>query len=206
MGDIASGAAYLEAFTPVNGLPTLKVLPGMIVDDLGDASLQDEGNIQRVLGGLFEAGVSSGGVVIMPMMLTFALGQTWPGAWWLNALVMIFVALMMVSTVPTFSIKMMTTRVKPHFMLPTLVGVGAIIAALVNAPWWTLLTFAGCYLLSLPFGIVVARKLAAQTSASEPTRPPDAGEEADAEQAALATEEGPNGRVRLIRRDQEGGS
>lgn len=65
MSDIASGAAYLEAFTPINGLPTLKVLPGMIVDDLGDASLQDEGKIQRVLAGLFEAGVSSGGVVIM---------------------------------------------------------------------------------------------------------------------------------------------
>jgi hypothetical protein len=91
-------------------------------------------------------------------------------------------------------------------MLPTLVGVGAIIAALVNAPWWTLLTVAGCYLLSLPFGIVVARKLAAQTAASEPTRPPYAGEDADAKQAALATEEGPDGRVRLIRRDQEGGS
>ena len=65
MGDIASGAAYLEAFTPLKGLPTLKVLPGMIVDDLGDAALQDEDRIQRVLAGLFEAGVASGGVVIM---------------------------------------------------------------------------------------------------------------------------------------------
>lgn len=65
MGEIASGAAYLEAFTPTDGLPTLKVLPGMIVDDLGDPALQDEEKIQRVLAGLYEAGVSSGGVVIM---------------------------------------------------------------------------------------------------------------------------------------------
>ena len=65
MGEIASGAAYLEAFTPMEGLPTLHVLPGMIVDDLGDEALQDEARIQAVLSGLYEAGVASGGVVIM---------------------------------------------------------------------------------------------------------------------------------------------
>ena len=65
MSDIASGARYLDAITPVDNLPTLKVLPGMMVDDLGDEALQDEQKIQQVLAGLFEAGVSSGGVVIM---------------------------------------------------------------------------------------------------------------------------------------------
>ena len=65
MSDIASGARYLDAFTPIDNLPTLKVLPGMMVDHLGDEALQDEQKIQQVLAGLFEAGVSSGGVVIM---------------------------------------------------------------------------------------------------------------------------------------------
>jgi MinD-like ATPase involved in chromosome partitioning or flagellar assembly len=65
MGEIASGAAYLEAFTPLDNLATLRVLPGLVMDDLSDESLQDEERITAVLSGLYEAGVSSGGVVIM---------------------------------------------------------------------------------------------------------------------------------------------
>jgi MinD-like ATPase involved in chromosome partitioning or flagellar assembly len=65
---IASAAAmgsYLGAFTTLDNLPTLKVLPGMITDDLGDPALQREDVINDTLRGLFEAGVASGGVVIM---------------------------------------------------------------------------------------------------------------------------------------------
>ena len=41
------------------------MLPGLILDDLGDEVLQDEDRITAVLAGLYEAGVASGGVVIM---------------------------------------------------------------------------------------------------------------------------------------------
>lgn len=150
---------------------------------------------------------AAAGVVIIPMMLTFALGQTWPQAWWLNALVMVFVALMMVSTVPTFSIKMMTTRVKPQFMLPTLVGIGAIITALVNVPWWTLLTVACCYLISLPISVIVARKLAAQTeSRSEGADLQIAERDAGGTEAASGSEEASKGGVRLITPKKDGGA
>jgi len=117
---------------------------------------------------------AAAGVVLVPMMLSFALGQAWPTAWELNALVVVATALMMVGTVKTFSIKMITTRVRPEYMLPTLVGIGAIITALVNVPWWTLLTVAFLYLVSLPIGIITASRLAteaaekAQDSATSP--------------------------------------
>ena len=65
MGDVASGAAYLNAFTPLENLPTLRVLPGLITDDLGDEVLQQEGKVAEVIHGLYEAGVAAGGVVIM---------------------------------------------------------------------------------------------------------------------------------------------
>ena len=65
MSGIASGAAYLNAFTPLDNLPTLKVLPGLITDDLGDEVLQQEGKVAEVIQGLYEAGVAAGGVVIM---------------------------------------------------------------------------------------------------------------------------------------------
>ncbi|MEZ5932851.1 MAG: CDP-diacylglycerol--serine O-phosphatidyltransferase [Alphaproteobacteria bacterium] len=110
---------------------------------------------------------AAAGVVLVPMMLTFALGQDWPSAWALNAVTMVAVALMMVSTVKTFSIKMITTRVSPEYMLPVLVGIGAIITALVNVPWWTLLTVAFIYLVSLPIGIVTASRLAAAATMAD---------------------------------------
>jgi CDP-diacylglycerol--serine O-phosphatidyltransferase len=115
---------------------------------------------------------AAAGVVLVPMMLTFALGQDWPSHWVLNALTMIAVALMMVSTVKTFSIKMVTTRVSPHYLLPTLVGIGVIIAALVNVPWWTLLIVAAIYLASLPIGIMTARRLAAQAETAKTDEAP----------------------------------
>jgi len=65
MSVIASGAAYLNAFTQVENLPTLKVLPGLVTDDLGDEVLQEEARVEQVINGLYEAGVAAGGVVIM---------------------------------------------------------------------------------------------------------------------------------------------
>jgi MinD-like ATPase involved in chromosome partitioning or flagellar assembly len=65
MSDVASGAAFLNAFTPLENLPTLRVLPGLITDDLGDEVLQQEGKVAEVIQGLYDAGVAAGGVVIM---------------------------------------------------------------------------------------------------------------------------------------------
>ncbi|MDH3661271.1 MAG: CDP-diacylglycerol--serine O-phosphatidyltransferase [Alphaproteobacteria bacterium] len=109
---------------------------------------------------------AAAGVVIVPMMLTFALDQDWPSAWLLNAFVVVTTALMMVSTVKTFSIKMVTTRIRPEYLLPTLVGIGVIITALVNVPWWTLLIVAFIYLVSLPIGVITASRLAAEAEAT----------------------------------------
>jgi CDP-diacylglycerol---serine O-phosphatidyltransferase len=105
---------------------------------------------------------AAAGCLIMPMLATFALGQTWPRSWALNALVALVVAVLMVSRVPTFSIKMIVVRVKPEWILPTLIGVGLLAAALLNAPWLTLLAIGVAYLVSLPISIVVALRLQRQ--------------------------------------------
>jgi len=64
MQDVGSGAQYLSAFTAIESLPTLKVLPGLVTDDLGDASLQDISKVNETIQGLYDAGVAAGGVVI----------------------------------------------------------------------------------------------------------------------------------------------
>jgi MinD-like ATPase involved in chromosome partitioning or flagellar assembly len=65
MDAIAAGATFLEAFTTMEDLPTLKVLPGLITDDLGDKALQNEEKVTEVIKGLYDASVASGGVIVM---------------------------------------------------------------------------------------------------------------------------------------------
>jgi len=125
---------------------------------------------------------AAAGFAIVPMLLSFALQQDWPSAWWLNAVVLVVVALMMVSSVKTFSIKMITTRIRPDLLLPTLVMIGAIITALVNVPWWTMLSVALIYLISIPFGIISARSLAAADAIRKDT------EKSEAEASSTQTE------------------
>jgi CDP-diacylglycerol--serine O-phosphatidyltransferase len=121
---------------------------------------------------------AAAGCLIMPMLATFALGQTWPRSWALNALVTLVVAVLMVSRVPTFSIKMIVVRVKPEWILPTLIGVGLLAAALLSAPWLTLLAVGVAYLVSLPISVVVAfrlRRQHARESAQAASRDPEPG-------------------------------
>lgn len=102
---------------------------------------------------------AAAGCVLLPMMASFAFQATWFRLWAVDAAVMLFVALMMVSSVPTFSLKMVMLRIKPEWVLPTLVLVGLFAAALLSAPWLTLLGVGATYLGSLPVGVLVARRM-----------------------------------------------
>lgn len=95
---------------------------------------------------------AAAGCAIMPMMATFAFQVEWSRAWPLNAVVLIVISYLMVSRIPTFSIKTVLVRIKPEWILPTLVGVGLLVAALSSAPWHTLLAVGLIYLASLPVG------------------------------------------------------
>jgi CDP-diacylglycerol--serine O-phosphatidyltransferase len=102
---------------------------------------------------------AAAGCVFIPMLASFGLEADWARSWALNAAVMVFVAVMMVSRVPTFSIKTVGFRVKPEWVLPTLVFVGLFVAGLSSEPWLTLLAVGVLYLTSLPVGWVVAYRL-----------------------------------------------
>jgi CDP-diacylglycerol--serine O-phosphatidyltransferase len=100
---------------------------------------------------------AAAGLALAPMMLSFVVGDGWPRNWVLNAVVLVFVAVMMVSRVPTFSLK--RVRIQPHMILPTLVIASAAIAGLVVETWLTLSVLAGLYVLSIPFSIIAATRL-----------------------------------------------
>jgi CDP-diacylglycerol--serine O-phosphatidyltransferase len=115
---------------------------------------------------------AAAGIVMLPMLAAFGLDEAWPRSWALNAAVVVFVAMMMVSKVPTFSLKMVTLRVSPDWVLPTLVLVGMLVASLLTVPWLTLAAVGTTYLASLPIGILLARRLrrrSEQAPAAEPS-------------------------------------
>ena len=63
----------------------------------------------------------------------------------------LFVAALMISNLPTFS--WASIRIRRDWRLFALAGVALLGAALIVAPWMTLLTVAALYLLMIPFGL-----------------------------------------------------
>ena len=71
--------------------------------------------------------------------------------------VVVLVALLMVSTVPTFSFK----SIKLPFWgaLPAFIGVAVVAALILTDPWLTLAGLGGVYLVSLPVSYLTARRV-----------------------------------------------
>jgi len=97
------------------------------------------------------------GLAIVPMLLQFEFH--WDGfrTPWLGAAVLAGVAALMVSRVPTFSMKRI--HVQREWVLAVLLAVGALGALATTEPWATLLVIGFVYLGSIPFSIRAYRKL-----------------------------------------------
>jgi CDP-diacylglycerol--serine O-phosphatidyltransferase len=73
-------------------------------------------------------------------------------------------ALLMVSQVPTYSLKQL--RVPQRMVLPMLVLIGLLAAGLAGAPWLTLIFISLIYLCSFPFSVLAFRKLKREAKAA----------------------------------------
>jgi CDP-diacylglycerol---serine O-phosphatidyltransferase len=100
---------------------------------------------------------AAAGLAVTPLILSFVVGDGWPRNWLLNAAFLVFVAAMMVSRVPTFSIK--RVRIAPHQVLPTLLLASVVIVGLVVETWLTLSFIGLVYLGSLPVAVLAARRM-----------------------------------------------
>src|SRR3546814_4183009 len=78
------------------------------------------------------------GLSLLPLLATFQFGSGFFDLPIVAGVVMLGVALLMVSGVPTFSFK--RVKVPQHYVVPTLIGVGLLAAFLVSMPWITLMT------------------------------------------------------------------
>jgi CDP-diacylglycerol---serine O-phosphatidyltransferase len=121
----------------------------------------------------FQGIPAPGGAVIAltPIMVSFVVDSAVFRHWSVVAVVTVFTALMMVSRVPTFSIKKF--RIEPGWQLPALVA-GAFVAALFFAmPWATIAGACAIYVLTIPFSIAAARRFQRRDGHAVPA--PEAG-------------------------------
>ena len=128
-----------------------------------NAALDDE----DVHDGQFFTGVpapAAAGCAITPMLASFSLDWAFLSTWWLNAGLLVFIAAMMVSPVPTLSLKKL--RVSRSRVLPVLVGVAALVACLAADFWLTFSVIGVCYVLLIPISARWAVKARANRKTS----------------------------------------
>ena len=88
------------------------------------------------------------GLVLMPMYASFEWGDWITRSPYLGAVWIAGIAFLMVSRIPTLSLKKF--RIPQHYVVPTLLGIGLLAAFLTTAPWPTLLLVGMLYLGSIP--------------------------------------------------------
>ncbi|HEX3885708.1 MAG TPA: CDP-diacylglycerol--serine O-phosphatidyltransferase [Stellaceae bacterium] len=113
-------------------------------------------------------------LAIMPMFAAFEWGDWIVRSPYLVGVWITGVALLMVSTIPTVSVKKF--RIPQHLVMPTLLGIGILAAFLTTAPWPTLTLVGLVYLGSIPWTIRGARRV--KTAAAR--RPAEAAVETPA--------------------------
>jgi CDP-diacylglycerol--serine O-phosphatidyltransferase len=91
------------------------------------------------------------GLVMVPMFLSFEWGDWLFRSPYLNAVTVTGIALLMVSKVPTVSLKRI--RIPHHMVVPTLLGFGVATAFLTTEPWLTLTLVGIVYVGSIPLTI-----------------------------------------------------
>ena len=106
------------------------------------------------------------GLVLMPIYASFEWGDWIVRSPYLGAVWIAGIAFLMVSRLPTLSLKKF--RIPHHYVMPTLLGVGLLAAFLTTAPWPTLLLLGMIYLGSIPLTVHAA---AQARRAAEPKKP-----------------------------------
>ena len=91
------------------------------------------------------------GLAFVPVYLWLVTGQEIFRAWYVTMPWVIFIALLLISSVATFS--WASLRIRRSSRLFVIAGIGLLGAALVTAPWVTLLAISIIYIAMIPFSI-----------------------------------------------------
>ena len=118
----------------------------------------------------FNTGVpapAGAGLAFVPIYLWLVSGNDLFRSWTLVMPWTLFIAALMISSIPTYS--WASIRIRRSMRLFALAAAALLCAALLTEPWWTLLAVSALYLAVLPFGLagyarVKRRRATARTS------------------------------------------
>jgi CDP-diacylglycerol--serine O-phosphatidyltransferase len=102
----------------------------------------------------FNTGVpapAGAGIAFVPIFLWLTTGIEWFRAWYVVMPWTLFVASLMISSLPTYSWS--SIRIRREWRLFALAGVALLGAALLTAPWVTLLAISALYLVMIPVAL-----------------------------------------------------
>lgn len=119
--------------------------------------------------GIFFTGVpapAAAGLALLPMIISFNLWEDIFRRPEVVALFLMLVSGLMVSRIPTYSFK--KVKIRPSWILPSMLGVGLIAAGMLNAPWTTLSVVLAGYLVSIPFSVRSYRAMQHRSSVDAP--------------------------------------
>ena len=123
-----------------------------------NASLDNEDEPRARLGFLTGIPAPMGaGLMISPIILDFVLGgdKVMANGMYVS-IYAIFVALLMVSTLPTYSLK--SLRIKRQWFIPFMLFLAVVVAGLFARTWLVLIFIAVLYLVSIPFSVLSFKK------------------------------------------------
>lgn len=128
--------------------------------------LEDENDVKKQMGFLTGVPAPMGaGLLVSPMVIDFVLeGDYMQGHPHALAVYTVLIAFLMVSTLPTFTLKII--RVPRESFVPVLLLVAAFFATLFVYPWIAILSMSTLYLLSIPVCFIVYRKRLAETKSA----------------------------------------
>ncbi len=130
--------------------------------------LEDENDVRKQMGFLTGVPAPMGaGLVVAPMVLDFGFtGNYMQSHPHFLAVYTVLIALLMVSTLPTFTLKLV--RVPRESFVPVLLLVATFFAALFVYPWSALIAVSGLYLISIPLCSIAYRKRLAEIKRADP--------------------------------------
>lgn len=123
------------------------------------------------------AAPAGAGCALLPLIISLQFDGAHPWPEFINAVWLFFIAFLMISRIPTYSLKVV--RVRRQHVLPVLVAAGFLAALLVSYPWFLLSLLVAGYMASIPFSIRGQQALMRSSPPVSPTPQPgaDAGSE-----------------------------
>ncbi len=167
-GVAPAAVLYLWTMSALGGLGWAIVLFFAVCCALRLARFNSQANLEVAYAAPFFTGVpapAGAGLIIVPLFLSFEWGDWLFRSPYLNAMTMSGVALLMVSRVPTVSLKRI--RIPHDLVVPTLLAVGVLTAFFTTAPWPTLTLIGVIYVGSIPVTVIAYYRL---RRAGEPGR------------------------------------